>query len=681
MTSRSLRTPTIGYITPSIYSSYFRLLLAGVQRATQDRSAGLIVLQMTPQAAAESRLAWDRVDGWVACYSDANTAGFDLLARSGRPLVMISQPVDNVPLVVTENAGGMRAVIRHLLNLGHRKIAFVGWEGNPDIADRLAGYRAELEEGGISFDPSLVYTLTSGGSEQGIEFGRQLAAEGLPCTAIAFANDYLALGAMRSFQQAGIRIPNHVAITGFDDMPESQIAVPPLTTVRMRFDAISRAATEHVLDIIAGATPARSPIVIPASLVVRRSAGEKSELVEAGQIGSGDRATLARRMAETVGAPELLAEGEPPGRLWPGVNTIVDAVEAALHNGTSPDDGALQQAWASAVAVTSYADPLEDAVGHIEAVLAAGLAVGDALDGQRAVHRLRTMLLRACVGGQVERINRTEAALSFSNSAARTLADNDAQDISGLSLLERSGVVGGALGLWDEGETSGRLRMAGCYPATAGPIGAVVDASSFPPAEMVATASRAPMTVLPLRSTRRGWGFLALAFPFSLESAVFDSGPLLAALLTARIDSLALQQERDEQQAALRIAFERERALADTVRQLGCPVIPLSTSTLLVPLIGVIDSQRAQQIIGMLLHAAETQRAKTILLDLTGVPLIDTHVAGMLVRLAQMLRLLGAHTALVGIRPEIAHSIVSLGVDLSGLTSYASLMAALAAMR
>jgi len=107
----------------------------------------------------------------------------------------------------------------------------------------------------------------------------------------------------------------------------------------------------------------------------------------------------------------------------------------------------------------------------------------------------------------------------------------------------------------------------------------------------------------------------------------------------------------------------------------------LRVSTLLVPLIGMIDSQRAEQITDTLLRAAQDQRATTILLDVTGVSLIDTHVAGLLVRLAHMLRLLGARTALVGIRPEIAQSIVGLGIDLSGLSSYASLMTALAAMR
>jgi rsbT co-antagonist protein RsbR len=99
-----------------------------------------------------------------------------------------------------------------------------------------------------------------------------------------------------------------------------------------------------------------------------------------------------------------------------------------------------------------------------------------------------------------------------------------------------------------------------------------------------------------------------------------------------------------------------------------------------VPLIGVIDSLRAHQIITTVLQAIEAHHAGKVLLDITGVPLIDTHVAGTLVQLAQMVQLLGAQAMLIGVRPEIAQSIVSLGVDLSGLTTYASLASALATL-
>lgn len=672
MTRAAVDTPIIGYISPAIYSSYYRLLLAGVQRAARERGARLLVFQMTVGDIIRSGLSWDRVDGWVACFSDHNSGGFEILARSGRPLVMISQPVSGAPLVVTDNRSGMRGAAEHLLGLGHRRIAFVGWEGNPDIPARIAGYREALESRGVPFDPALVLTAAGGRSEHGADITRRLLSAGMPCSAIAFANDNLALGALRFLREAGVRVPEDLAITGFDDMPEAQIATPPLTTVRMRFDAMSRAAAEHLLDMLGGARPAAEPIVVPMSLVARRSAGERSDRSSAvsGEGLSTHHAALARRLAETVGAPETLAPGDDPRRLWPGVDTIVGAVEAALAGAELPDDAALQGAWASAVQKASYADPLQDALAQIEAALAAA-------SDPAAVGRLRATLLRVCVGGQVERVNRAEAALSFSDAAARRLADLDLEDACGLDWLEQSGVAAAALGLWERGAAAERLSLAGKYPGGGTAAPPALPAEQFPPLEALDAAADAPVSILPLRSARRDWGYLALAFPGDLETAAFDSAPLLAALLTARIDSATLQREREAEQEALRIAYERERALAETVREIGCPVIPLSRTALLVPLIGVIDSQRAELIHTAVLRAAETQRAEVVLLDVTGVPVIDTHVAGLLLQLAQMLRLLGARTTLVGVRPEIAQSIVALGVNLGELDAAASLMGAL----
>jgi anti-anti-sigma factor len=98
---------------------------------------------------------------------------------------------------------------------------------------------------------------------------------------------------------------------------------------------------------------------------------------------------------------------------------------------------------------------------------------------------------------------------------------------------------------------------------------------------------------------------------------------------------------------------------------------------LLVPLIGTVDEQRASQIIETILEGVSREQARHVLLDITGVPLIDTHVAAALIRTAQAVGLLGARIALVGVRPEIAQSIVSLGINLGRISTYATLASAL----
>ena len=136
-----------------------------------------------------------------------------------------------------------------------------------------------------------------------------------------------------------------------------------------------------------------------------------------------------------------------------------------------------------------------------------------------------------------------------------------------------------------------------------------------------------------------------------------------------------------EQQATLHAAYDRERTLSQTIRELGCPIIPLMSGVLLVPLIGAIDSQRAQQIISAVLEAIAGQRAQTVFLDVTGVPIVDTQVASSLIQTARAAMLLGARVAMVGIRPEIAQSIVGLGIDLSHLKMYSDLASAISMLQ
>jgi anti-anti-sigma regulatory factor len=148
-------------------------------------------------------------------------------------------------------------------------------------------------------------------------------------------------------------------------------------------------------------------------------------------------------------------------------------------------------------------------------------------------------------------------------------------------------------------------------------------------------------------------------------------------LLANALDYQSLQATLTERQAQLQLSYERESALSQTVRELGSPVIPLMPGVLLVPLIGVIDSQRAQQIGERVLEAINAMQATMVLLDVTGVPLIDTQVANTLLQTARGAMLLGASVGLVGVRPEIAQSIVGLGIRLPGITAYATLASAI----
>jgi PAS domain S-box-containing protein len=120
------------------------------------------------------------------------------------------------------------------------------------------------------------------------------------------------------------------------------------------------------------------------------------------------------------------------------------------------------------------------------------------------------------------------------------------------------------------------------------------------------------------------------------------------------------------------------QAQAATLAELSTPLIPISDQVVVMPLIGAIDSDRAHQVLTTLLHGIERSRARVAILDITGVPLVDTQVAKSLLVAAQAVRLLGARIVLTGIRPEVAQTLVGLGVDLGGIVTHSTLQSGIA---
>jgi anti-anti-sigma regulatory factor len=205
-------------------------------------------------------------------------------------------------------------------------------------------------------------------------------------------------------------------------------------------------------------------------------------------------------------------------------------------------------------------------------------------------------------------------------------------------------------------------------------------ASLFPPVQLLSETTRngGPDIVLLLRvrTEQRDWGFLALCAPID-NQLVGETITMWARLLGSSLERAALLTSLTEQQTNLQLAYNEAEALADTVRELGSPVIPLLPGILLVPLVGGVDARRAQQITASVLTAIQDQQANVVLIDITGIPIVDAHVANSLMQTAQAATLLGARVLLAGMKPEIAQHIVSLGLNLGQIETHGSLAAAL----
>jgi DNA-binding LacI/PurR family transcriptional regulator len=171
-----------------------------------------------------------------------------------------------------DNIAATRDLVRHLLQLGHRRIAYIGdRSGYQSDAERLAGYRAEMKAFRASVDPQLL-VQGDGKPEEGERLATRLLKLPNRPTAIFCYNDMTALGALRAAGALGLRVPNDVSIAGFDDLFVASYTTPPLTTIRQPKKEMGRRAMVILLQLLGGEEP-ESRIALPGELMIRGSTG------------------------------------------------------------------------------------------------------------------------------------------------------------------------------------------------------------------------------------------------------------------------------------------------------------------------------------------------------------------------------------------------------------------------
>ncbi len=192
-------------------------------------------------------------------------------ANAGVPVVAIDPHEGPLgpPTVDSDNLTGGLLATRHLLELGHRRIGFIG--GRADLASsalREAGYRQALADAGIEVDPALIST-----GDYELDSSRGSAQELLSLadrpTAIFAANDISAIAAMETAREMGLDVPADVSIVGFDDIPEASATTPPLTTVHQPIKRMGAAGIEMLVRLIEGRAVESAHVRLPTSLVVR----------------------------------------------------------------------------------------------------------------------------------------------------------------------------------------------------------------------------------------------------------------------------------------------------------------------------------------------------------------------------------------------------------------------------
>ncbi|KUH35647.1 MULTISPECIES: LacI family DNA-binding transcriptional regulator [Streptomyces] len=219
------------------------------------------------RARVESHVAAGNVDGVLLLSLHGADPLPAVLARTGLPMVSLGRTAaTDVPYVDLDNAGGADLAVRHLLDRGRKRIATV--TGPLDLGDareRLAGYREALRQTG----QRPLVALGDFTRISGAEAMEQLLTDEPSLDAVFAANDLMAIGALRTLRERGRRVPDDVAVVGFDDIEAAAYSAPPLTTVRSPMADQASAAVRLLLGLLAG--QAREPVIMPNELVVRES--------------------------------------------------------------------------------------------------------------------------------------------------------------------------------------------------------------------------------------------------------------------------------------------------------------------------------------------------------------------------------------------------------------------------
>jgi LacI family transcriptional regulator len=277
---RSGQSRTIGLIVPDITNPFFTDVTRGVEDVVSAAGGMVVICNSDDDPDKESRyvtlLAEQRVQGVLLVPVSGSLAATARLRDRGIPVVLLdsSGATDDISSVSVNDVAGGRIAVTHLLAGGHRRIALLGaGHDAPQAVDRTAGARQAIRAAGRSPD-ELILIRTSG---LNVEGGARAALEILEQkprsrpTAVACVNDLLALGLLHELVRNGVRVPEDVAIVGYDDISFAEAAAVPLSSVRQPRQLLGRRAAELLLVECAGDAASHERVVFEPDLVIRAS--------------------------------------------------------------------------------------------------------------------------------------------------------------------------------------------------------------------------------------------------------------------------------------------------------------------------------------------------------------------------------------------------------------------------
>lgn len=284
---RTQRTNIIAVVVPdplgNIFASdnphYYSSIIQSITEVTQKRDYAMLLWVGTMDEAKDqfyNRILRNRLmDGMLIASSVAGEdALFERLLQIELPFVVIGSPMyyqDQVSYVTIDNRAAARRAVQHLVDQGRKHIATItgDWH-NEDTQARLAGYRDALIHNNLPVDDDLI-SISKYNRKVGFEAMQTLLSKGKPIDAVFAGSDMIAFGAIDAIVDAGLRVPQDIAVVGFDDLPTARECNPPLTTIRQPIFGKAEVATNLLIDQIDNPKPSPRGVILPTELICRAS--------------------------------------------------------------------------------------------------------------------------------------------------------------------------------------------------------------------------------------------------------------------------------------------------------------------------------------------------------------------------------------------------------------------------
>ena len=275
---RTNRTRTIGVLIPDITNPLFPPIIRGIEDGLGADGYTAILGNTDNIASRESEavstLRARQIDGLILATARRDDPIVAECIADGLPLVLVNRTADadGVSSIVNDDALGIALAVRHLKERGHTRIAHIAGPRSLSTGEaRRQSFIAAMKAEGLEAEPALIAETTAFSKDEGLRAAAQLISGEAKFTAIVAANDLIALGAYEALGDAGLRCPDEISVTGFNDMPFVDRLSPPLTTVRIPHYELGREAGRRLVELIENPdSPARATTLRP-ELIVRGS--------------------------------------------------------------------------------------------------------------------------------------------------------------------------------------------------------------------------------------------------------------------------------------------------------------------------------------------------------------------------------------------------------------------------